>query len=84
MALRDRLMGEVLSFRACARSLRDGELVMVEQETAGTWSAHMSGMCPVHKTNGCVETYVSGRRLASWSLRDFWSYRSARRERGAL
>ncbi|MCG5464182.1 hypothetical protein MED01_002347 [Micromonospora sp. MED01] len=84
MALRDRVSGDVLTFRACATSLRDGHLAIVEQTTAGTWIAHMSGACPVHKTNDCVETYLLGKRVASWSLRDFWSWRRNQRAGGAL
>lgn len=84
MALRDITTGEVLSFRACAVSLRDGDVSIVERSSTGMTVFKMSGVCPVHEAAECVETYIASRRLASWSLRDFWSWRRNQRAGGAL
>lgn len=81
MALRAQA-GHVLSIRACAREMRHGRLALVEAKTASSTESRMDGVCPVHEITGCVETYLSASRVASWSLRDFWSWRSRRRTWG--
>lgn len=70
MAFRCVDTGDVLSFRACSIRLRDGQHV---GESA-------DGLCAVHKSDTCVETYLAAGYLTGWSLRDFWKWRSRRRK----
>lgn len=81
MALRTQA-GHVLSIRACAREMAHGRLSLVERRTASSIRSHTPGVCPVHEITGCVETYLSASRVASWSLRGFWSWRSRMRTWG--
>lgn len=82
MTLRNRTSGDVLTFQACAREMRHGRMALVGFKTEGVIQSRMDGMCPVHETTDCIETYLSAYRVASWSLRDFWSWRSRRRTGG--
>lgn len=79
MAYRSVGTGDILSFRACAIRLRDGQLVGVEFRAAASERGRMDGLCPVHESDTCVETYLAAGYLAGWSLRDFWVWRSTRR-----
>lgn len=82
MALRNRATGDVLTFRACAREMRHGRMALIGFKTEGMIQSRMDGMCSVHETTACIETYLSASRVASWSVLYFWSWRSRRRAGG--
>lgn len=81
MALRTQA-GDVLSIRACAQELRYGRLALVRSTTGSTTTFHTTETCPVHGGERCLQTYLSSDRVASWSLRTFWSWRSRTRTWG--
>ncbi|MDG4791966.1 hypothetical protein O7626_39830 [Micromonospora sp. WMMD1102] len=82
MALRSVNTGNVESFRACAIELRDDRVVLIGVY-AGWRKERMDGLCPVHKSAACIETYFAAEDLTRWSLWTFWEWRSRmRRMRG--
>lgn len=75
--------GEVLAFTACSRDLADGRLTQPVRaiRAAGTHRAALTGVCPVHGRDVCLQTYLSAARVSGWSLQTFLTWRRARRSR---
>jgi hypothetical protein len=79
---RDRLGGEVRTFRACALEMASGRLALVEYHIGGgRYFMPAFDSCPVHNGRGCLETYYSAPFVASWPLAGWWRLRRTIRRR---
>lgn len=76
-------LNEITKIVACREEMSRGELALVMHTDGSNTSTRLDGVCPVHGTTECLETYLSQRHVAAWSLSRFLQWRrDVRSEKG--
>lgn len=65
----------VIAFRACARYMSLSHLALAEATDGRETISKAGGLCPIHDTRDCVQTYYVAGHIWEWSWRCWRQWR---------